>query len=140
MYPMSCAYRRVGSNSYPAPSPASIENARFIAEITKFLSTSQIEKDVDSRIRHGHGHTQEEMFAIKHKKLGRIPDMVVYPESEEQVASLITAAKEHDTVLLPFGGGTNVTDALRCRTDEKRVIVSVDMRRMNRIKWRKLPT
>ena len=75
------------------------------------------------------------MFAIKHKKLGRIPDMVVYPENEEQVAALIAAAKMHDAVLLPFGGGTNVTDALRCRNEEKRVIVSVDMRRMNRILW-----
>src|SRR5690606_34842838 len=35
----------------------------------------------------------------------------------------------------PYGGGTNVTDALRCSVREARVIVSVDMRKMNRILW-----
>ncbi|MBP7416941.1 MAG: FAD-binding protein, partial [Pyrinomonadaceae bacterium] len=123
------------TNAYPTEIPPPVESPKFTDSIRQFLSENQIDVDGENRLRHGHGHTQEEMFAIKHKKLGRIPDMVVYPESEEQVASLITAAKEHDTVLLPFGGGTNVTDALRCRNDEKRVIVSVDMRRMNRIKW-----
>ncbi len=123
------------TNAYPTEIPTPIESPKFTNAIRQFLTGNQIDTEGENRLRHGHGHTQEEMFAIKHKKLGRIPDMVVYPESEEQVASLIAAAKEHDAVLLPFGGGTNVTDALRCRNDEKRFIVSVDMRRMNRIKW-----
>jgi len=123
------------TNTYPTDIPTPVESPKFTNAIRQFLGESQIDSDGENRLRHGHGHTQEEMFAIKHKKLGRIPDMVVYPEGEEQVAMLVSAAKEHDAVLLPFGGGTNVTDALRCRNEEKRVIVSVDMRRMNRIKW-----
>ena len=123
------------TNTYPTDIPTPVESPKFTNAIRQFLGESQIDSDGENRLRHGHGHTQEEMFAIKHKKLGRIPDMIVYPEGEEQVAMLVSAAKEHDAVLLPFGGGTNVTDALRCRNEEKRVIVSVDMRRMNRIKW-----
>lgn len=122
-------------NSYPTEIPAAIENGAFSKAISAFLAADQIDASGESRLRHGHGHTQEEMYAIKHKRLGRIPDLIVYPTSEDQVARLIAAAKEHDTVLIPFGGGTNVTDALRCRQEEKRVIVSVDMRRMNRIEW-----
>jgi alkyldihydroxyacetonephosphate synthase len=38
-------------------------------------------------------------------------------------------------VLVPFGGGTNVTQALLLNPSEKRMIVSVDMSRMNKIKW-----
>ena len=60
---------------------------------------------------------------------------MVYPETEEQVSSLVEAANKHDVSLIPYGGGTNVTDALRCHPDEQRTIVSVDMRRMNRIVW-----
>src|SRR4029079_10217566 len=82
-----------------------------------------------------HGHTQEEMFAIKYGQLGRIPDLVVFPETDQQVASLIEAAKKHIVTLIPEGGGTNVTDALRCHAHEKRTIVSVDMTRMNRVLW-----
>ncbi|MFM9904661.1 MAG: FAD-binding oxidoreductase [Pyrinomonadaceae bacterium] len=123
------------TNSYPTEIPAPVESPAFTKAISAFLSDNQIDTDGENRLRHGHGHTQEEMFSIKHNKLGRIPDMVVYPESEQQVAGLILAAKENDVALLPFGGGTNVTDALRCRNDEKRVIISVDMRRMNRVRW-----
>ena len=44
-------------------------------------------------------------------------------------------ACEHGVCLIPFGGGTSVTEALLCPDDEPRPIVSVDMRRMNTIKW-----
>ena len=37
--------------------------------------------------------------------------------------------------MIPYGGGTNVTDALRCPPDERRTIVSLDLRRMNRVLW-----
>lgn len=122
-------------NFYPTEVPAPLESPAFLSAIGKFLTNGQIDVNDENRMRHGHGHTQEEMFAIKHSRLGRIPDMVVYPETDEQVAALIVAAREQDAVLVPFGGGTNVTDALRCRTSEKRLIVSVDMRRLNQIRW-----
>ena len=38
-------------------------------------------------------------------------------------------------MLVPYGGGTNVTNALLLDTKETRMIVSIDMTRMNRIKW-----
>src|SRR4030095_384235 len=72
---------------------------------------------------------------MKYTQLGRIPDVVVCPESEEQVTKLVEAAKRHDATLVPYGGGTTVTDALRCFHNDRRSIVSVDMCRMNRILW-----
>lgn len=44
-------------------------------------------------------------------------------------------AVKHDVCLIPYGGGTNVTWALRCRKEEPRMIVSVDVNRMNHVKW-----
>ncbi len=38
-------------------------------------------------------------------------------------------------MLIPFGGGTNVTESLYLDPNEKRAIVSVDTTRMNKIKW-----
>ena len=38
-------------------------------------------------------------------------------------------------MLVPFGGGTNVTKALCLPLDDKRMICSVDMERMNTVKW-----
>jgi alkyldihydroxyacetonephosphate synthase len=125
----------VYKSSYPTPIPAAVENAPFRAEIESFLKEDQISTDGPLRLRHGHGHTQDEMFAIKYEHLERLPDLLVFPESDEQVARLIEAAKRHNVVLIPYGGGTNVTDALRCERAEKRMIVSVDMQRMSRVLW-----
>lgn len=44
-------------------------------------------------------------------------------------------ANKHDVVLVPYGGGTNVTQSLMLTQKEKRMIVSLDMSRMNKIKW-----
>ena len=35
----------------------------------------------------------------------RIPDLVVYPASQEQVEMLVQLAMEMDLVIIPFGGG-----------------------------------
>ena len=121
--------------SYPTAIPDPQLTPEFRSAIEGFLSSSQIESNGEIRMRHGHGHTQEEMFAIKYGQLGRIPDLVVFPETDQQVAGLIDCARKHSVTLIPYGGGTNVTDALRCHAGEKRTIVSVDMSRMNRVLW-----
>jgi alkyldihydroxyacetonephosphate synthase len=87
------------------------------------------------RLRHGHGHTQEDMWAIKHGALRRVPDLVVWPEDEAEVRAVLELAREHGACLVPYGGGTNVTDALRCPDGERRTIASLDLRRMNRVLW-----
>lgn len=122
-------------SQYPTAVTHPIRNETFLKEISGSIASDRIDFDDENRLRHGHGHTQEEMFAIKYGRLGRIPDVVVYPMNEDEVSCLVAAADAHNVVLIPFGGGTNVTDALRCRDDEKRMVVSVDMRRMNRVRW-----
>lgn len=120
---------------YPPEIPAPHRHQAFTEELCKSFGVEQVSEDAELRLRHGHGHTQEEMYAIKYGKLERVPDLVVFPASEEQVEQLVEAALRHGIVLIPYGGGTNVTDALRCSADETRTIVSVDMTRMNRIRW-----
>ncbi len=127
--------REIHQPAYPTVIPAPHIVEGFVLALKGFLGANQIDNNDEVRLRHGHGHTQEEMYAIKYTQLGRIPDLVVYPETESQVTSLVEVAKEHDVSLIPYGGGTNVTDALRCQPQERRTIVSVDMRRMNRILW-----
>ncbi len=127
--------RDVYPSEYPTEITRPLVNAAFVAEIRKFLRPEQVSEEPRLRLRHGHGHTQSEMFAIKHGRLGRIPDLVIYPSEETQVAELVRAAAEHNICLIPFGGGTSVTEALRCPENESRMIVSVDMKRLNRILW-----
>ena len=122
-------------SSYPPAIPKAVANPKFLTEIREFLEEDQITEDAQLRLRRGHGHTQWEMYNIKYGVLGRIPDLIIYPNDEEQVSAIVKAALNHDVNLIPYGGGTNVSEALLCPTDEERTIVSVDMSRMNRILW-----
>ena len=47
----------------------------------------------------------------------------------------MSLAMKHNVVLIPYGGGTNVTQALLLNSSEPRMMVSVDMTRMNHVKW-----
>jgi alkyldihydroxyacetonephosphate synthase len=127
--------RDVNPPRYPTTIPEPRIKPEFLAAIKSLVKPDQLDINGEVRLRHGHGHTQEEMYAIKYSQLGRIPDLVVYPENEEQVTGLVEAANKYDVSLIPYGGGTNVTDALRCHAHERRTIVSVDMQRLNRIVW-----
>jgi len=125
----------IHTSGYPPMIPAPRSNPGFLAAIRGALNADQIVDDGPIRLRHGHGHTQQEMWDIKYASLARVPDLVVYPRTDEQIQAIVHAASEHDVCLVPYGGGTNFTDALRCPADEKRSIVSIDMGRMNRVLW-----
>ena len=56
--------------------------------------------------------------------------MVIYPYNNEHCEEIVKIASKHNVMLVPMGGGTNVTKALTLPKDEKRMIVSVDMHRM----------
>ncbi len=125
----------VNKSSYPPGVPDRHVNSGFELAVARVLDETQRSTDALVRLRHGHGHTQEEMWAIKHGALPRVPDLVLYPASDEDVRGVVEAAIAHGVCVIPYGGGTNVTDALRCPKDEARSIVSVDMSRMNRVRW-----
>lgn len=127
--------REVHASNYPVQIPEAVTNAAFNDAIRAFLAEDQISDAPQIRLRHGHGHTQAEMYAIKYGQVERCPDLVVYPRQESDVVRLVEIAKELNVCLIPYGGGTNVTDALKCPAGERRAIVSVDMRQMNKILW-----
>jgi len=114
--------------------PHPIVNNSFLNELS-FLKPDQISQSPEIRLRHGHGHTQSEMVAIKYGQVKRVPDLVVFPRAESEVSALVKLALFHNVCLIPYGGGTSVTEALKCPENEERMIVSVDMRRMSRILW-----
>ncbi|OGM40782.1 hypothetical protein ABOM_011125 [Aspergillus bombycis] len=120
---------------YPPPIPTAIGNAGFSDALGGCLRDDQISTDGEVRLRHGHGHALPEMYSVNGNGIERIPDLVVFPEDTGQVKCIVDAASCHGVCLIPYGGGTNVSLALQCPADEKRCIVSVDMSRMNRIRW-----
>ena len=125
----------VHESHYPTPVPERRVNEGFETELEALLGPDGLSRDPAARLRHAHGHTQEEMWAVKYGRLERVPDLVARPGSEEQVRELVALAERHGVCLIPYGGGTNVSLALACPPDEPRPIVSVETRRMRRVLW-----
>ncbi|CAM9235311.1 unnamed protein product, partial [Phaeothamnion confervicola] len=97
------------------------------------------------RWRHGSGHSLGEVYTLRapssqsppppRSPTPRMPDAVVYPETERQVATVLAWAAAANACVVPFGGGTNVSGALRCpaRAADPRPVISLDMRRMDAV-------
>lgn len=121
--------------STPTPPPPA-RNEGFLLDLTAALPANRCADDDRERLIHSHGQTTvDEVTRVLYSQLDRVVDLVVWPESEAECAKLIELAAKHDVCLIPYGGGTNVTNALLVPPGETRMVVSVDMRRMNRIEW-----
>ncbi len=119
----------------PPPLCAPVPNVEFRAALEERLAAEQIGASDEDRLVHSHGQLSvDEIYRILGGQVpARVVDLVVYPESDADVIELVRLAERHDVVLIPYGGGTNVSGALLCPPDEGRMIVSVDMRRMCRV-------
>lgn len=109
-------------------------NQDFVNDIESSFNEDQISFSDEERVLHSHGqNSPDEVFKVLYDKLEKFTDIIVYVENEEDVINLIQKAKKHNVCLVPYGGGTNVTNALKLPEDEERMIVSVDTRRLNKI-------
>ena len=109
-------------------------NQDFVNDIESSFNEDQISFSDEERVLHSHGqNSPDEVFKVLYDKLEKFTDIVVYVENEEDVINLIQKAKKHNVCLVPYGGGTNVTNALQLPEGEERMIVSVDTRRLNKI-------
>lgn len=129
------SYENRNEPHYPPAIPAAQQNPALRADLDAVFAADQVSDEPTVRLRRGHGHTGAEIWAIRYETLPRVPDLVVFPTGHDQVVALVDIAKAHGACVIPFGGGTNVTDALRIGVDETRFVIAVDMRRMNKVLW-----
>lgn len=117
----------------PKEFPKPTVNHEFLREL-KLSGISYSEEDLDRLIR-CHGQTLHDIYYLCSNKFERIPDVVTWPTSHNEVVKLVDIANRHNVVLLPYGGGTSVSGASTCPQREKRMICSLDTSQMNRMVW-----
>lgn len=112
------------------PSQLSDElRARFVG----IVGEKFVQDDDETRVVHAFGKGVRDLVRVRRGELGRVPDVVLYPGSEEEVIRLVDAAVAADAVLIPFGGGSNIVAALEAEPGELRNVVSVNMGRLNKV-------
>jgi alkyldihydroxyacetonephosphate synthase len=111
--------------------PDSIDNQQFI----DFLKQNGISfsNGPNYRLIRSHGHTIHDMLMLRYGNPERIPDIVVWPQSENDVEKIVEAANNFNVVIIPIGGGTSVSNAINCPNEENRTICSLDTSLMDKI-------
>lgn len=107
-------------------------NHRILAKLGSFLNPDQISSQGKERVIHAYGKGFRDLFRLRRGEATGSPDLIVYPESERDVCLALGAAAECDVVVVPFGGGSNISGCLE-RMDSRRMVVSLDMRRMRKV-------
>lgn len=120
------------------PVPPPNVNTAFCKALSAAFPAGQYTSDSRERLIHSHGQTTaDEVYKVLYGSLERVADLVFYLEQEQDAVTLIQLALEHDVCLVPYGGGTSVSCALKLPgvDEEPRMIVVVDTRRLNQIEW-----
>jgi alkyldihydroxyacetonephosphate synthase len=113
--------------------PESRDDGRIRAAAAAVVGDAAVTGDAMDRVVHTYGKSLRDLVRVRAGVLPRTPDLVVYPGTEDEVQALVTALVGLDAVLIPFGGGSNIAGSLEPDPAESRVIVSVDLGRLDRL-------
>ncbi|CAO1427615.1 unnamed protein product [Diamesa serratosioi] len=90
----------------------------------------------EDRLIRCHGQTLHDIHTLRCGNFKRIPDLVLWPKSHNEVVEIVKLANKYNVVVIPFGGGTSVSGAVTCPQDETdRTISVLDTSQMNRMLW-----
>lgn len=117
--------------SLPVPVPKLTD--AFAAQLADAVGADHVHTDTLDRIVHTYGKSLRDLVRLRRAIIPRIPDAVLYPADEDQVRAIVDLAVAEDAVIIPFGGGTNISGSLEPPADETRPVLSVDLGRMNKV-------
>ena len=96
--------------------------------VPEFVSLDRLD-----RLVHARGKSLRDLVWQRAGELPRVPDAVVRPGSEDEVAAILEAAMRFDAVVIPFGGGSSISGSLEAPAIETRSVISVDLERLNKV-------
>jgi alkyldihydroxyacetonephosphate synthase len=115
--------------SVPEPSLA----PHMLTALEDAVGGDSVSTDPHDRVVHARGKSLRDLVRHRRGELGRLPDVVVRPRDEDEVAAILRAALDADAVLIPFGGGTSISGSLEARAEEQRTVISLDVSRLSRV-------
>jgi alkyldihydroxyacetonephosphate synthase len=103
------------------------------AALAGVVGAAHVSVDPLDRVVHARGKSLRDLVSQRRGEFSRIPDVVVRPGSEDEVAAVLGAALAADAVVIPFGGGTSISGSLEAPAGELRPVVSVELARLDRV-------
>ena len=97
----------------PLDVPRPMIPAELVAELRDAVGPDNLVTTDDDRIVHTYGKSVRDLLRLRAGDIPRVPDVVVYPGSEEEVQLVVDRAVAANAVLIPFGGGSNISGSLQ---------------------------
>jgi alkyldihydroxyacetonephosphate synthase len=101
--------------------------------LTAAVGGQHVSTDRLDRVVHARGKSLSDLVRQRRGAFPRLPDVVVRPGDEGQVAALVHEALQADAVVIPFGGGSSISGSLEAAASEKRPVVSIDLGRLDQV-------
>lgn len=99
---------------------------------SRLVEHSLVKKDPVERLRHARGQSLPDWIALRSGRIGTFPDGVAYPNSNEDIKTLLNLARETGAHLIPYGGGTSVVGHINSLPGDVPVLV-VDLSHLSRL-------
>jgi alkyldihydroxyacetonephosphate synthase len=115
------------------PIPTPVISDQLLAELTEVVGTENVVQNDLDRIVHTYGKALRDLLRIRAGDIPRVPDVVIYPGNEAEVQLIVDRAVAADAVIIPYGGGSNISGSLHAPEDETRPVISLDLGRMNQV-------
>jgi alkyldihydroxyacetonephosphate synthase len=118
-----------GELSVPEP----VLPAALAERLRAIVGAEHVSTDAMDRVVHARGKSLRDLVRTRAGDLGRVPDLVVRPGDEDELAGVLRAALDADAVVIAFGAGSNISGSLEAPAGEARTVISVDMGRLDRV-------
>jgi len=113
--------------------PSSTIDDDFLGKLAAIVGADGATTANESRLIHTYGKSIRDLIRIRASDLPRMPDVVLYPADEDQVARIVELAVAQNAVVIPFGGGSNIAGSLTPNAGEARVVISLDLGLLNNV-------
>ena len=126
-----------GEEGLPVPDLDAIElrpprlEERALAGLREIVGEENVSTGKYDRLTHAYGKSYPDLVRLRKGQVENPPDVVVYPESEREVAAILRLAEEERLAVIPFGGGTSVVGGVEPLAGELRGAISLDLRKLN---------
>jgi alkyldihydroxyacetonephosphate synthase len=113
--------------------PATKASEAFVKTLVGIFGEGNVHADVRDRFLHGFGKGYLDLMQAWKGYSQHLPDVIVYPTKDSQIAQLFSESANWDFVVVPYGGATSVVGGVSSRISDGKIIVCLDFRLMNRI-------
>ena len=112
--------------------PVALDNA-VLAELRAVTGEEHVATDDTTRILHAGGKSTPDLMRRRGGDALAAPDAVVFPGSAEEVRAVLALCVQRRLAVVAFGGGTSVVGGVEPLRGRFAGVITVDMRRMDRL-------